>query len=96
MFPRDLGYEFAILAVICTVAIFLFPMARGSYSAVHGPVTALLSLRAKLKLWLGIALAALHLLGRMQREPFASLLAAWQELLLPQAVPPGQISVLRC
>ncbi|MGA8869297.1 MAG: hypothetical protein WB510_20145, partial [Candidatus Sulfotelmatobacter sp.] len=66
MFPGRLGYEIAILAVICTVAIFLFPTARGPYSVVHGPVTALLGLRAKLKLWLAMDLAALRLLRHVR------------------------------
>jgi len=96
MFPRNLGYELTILAVICTVAIFLFPAARGSYSAVHGPVTALLSFRVRLKLWLGMALAALHLLGRVRLDDFAELRAARQKVLLPEAVPSEQISVFRC
>jgi hypothetical protein len=64
MIPRHLGYQFTIFAIFCTVAIFVFPAGSGSYSAVHGPVTALLSLRANLKLWLGMAGAELQLARR--------------------------------
>lgn len=50
--------ELAIVAIICVVGIFLFPAAIGSYSAVHGPVTALLAFRAAMKLRFGMVLAA--------------------------------------
>jgi hypothetical protein len=96
MFPRNPRYEFVILAIMCTVAIFLFPTARGHYSAVHGPVTTLLSLPVKLRIWLGMALAALRVSGCMQYDSFAELRLVWQTILLPQAVPPGTVAVLRC
>ncbi len=92
MFRRRLGYEVAILAAICTICIFLFPASTGPYSAVHGPVTALLTLRVRLKLWLGMALAVLHLLVV---SALAALRTACLEVLLPQLVPP-EITVLRC
>lgn len=95
MFPRDLGYEFAILVIICTVAIFLYPAARGSYSAVHGPVTALLTFRVKLRLWLSIVLAALYVLSYIRPDRSANWLAARQQVLLPQAFT-LDASVLRC
>ena len=59
---RQLSYEFALVAILCTVALFLFPAVQGPYSAVHGPVTALLSLKAKVFLCLALLLAAMHLL----------------------------------
>lgn len=96
MFPRHLGYEFAILAIICTVAIFLFPTARGPYSAVHGPVTTLFSLRVRVKLWLGMALAALHVLDRVRSFRFAELRAVRHRVLLLPSVFPEPIAVLRC
>jgi hypothetical protein len=36
----------AVMAVLSVLAIFFFPCLQGPYSVVHGPVTALLSLRA--------------------------------------------------
>jgi hypothetical protein len=36
----------AVVAVLCVLTIFLFPAMEGPYCAVHGPVTALLSIRA--------------------------------------------------
>lgn len=44
----------AVLAVFCVLVVFFFPALQGPYPAVHGPVTALLSLRAAARLRLGI------------------------------------------
>jgi hypothetical protein len=52
------GHPLAIVMVLCVVGIFLFPVAAGPYSAVHGPATGLLAFRAAMKLRLAIALAA--------------------------------------
>jgi hypothetical protein len=94
MFPRP-GCEFAILAVICTIAIFLFPVASGPYSAVHGPVTALRSLRLRIKLWLGMALAALSWLGCVLFGGFTELRMVRQRVLAP-LLSLDRIAVLRC
>ena len=42
----------AVVAVLCVLGIFFFPVINGPgpYSAVHGPVTALLSIRAAVRL----------------------------------------------
>jgi hypothetical protein len=36
----------AVVAVLCVLTIFFFPAMNGPYCVVHGPVTALLSIRA--------------------------------------------------
>lgn len=41
-----IAYLLAVLAVFCVLAVFFFHAIEGPYSAVHGPVTALLSARA--------------------------------------------------
>ncbi len=41
-----IAYILAVLAVFCVLAVFFFHAIQGPYSAVHGPVTALLSARA--------------------------------------------------
>lgn len=48
---------FAVFSVLCVLSVFLFPAMKGPYPAVHGPVTALLSMRAAARLRLGIVLA---------------------------------------
>jgi hypothetical protein len=50
MSPGRIGCALAVLAVFCVLAIFFFPGMEGPYSAVHGPVTALLSIRAAARL----------------------------------------------
>lgn len=95
MFSRHLGYEIAIVVVICTVCLFLFPTAGGSYSAVHGPVTALRSLRLRLKLWVAIALAALRLLRLLLQDTSVALQHA-RPKIEAHSLRPRQIPVLRC
>lgn len=94
MFPRSLGHEIAVVAVLCTIAIFFFPAASGPYSAVHGPVTSPLNLRMRLRLRLQAAMGALQFPLRNILVCCKALRATWQESA--QLVPPEQISVLRC
>jgi hypothetical protein len=47
-------WALAVLAAFCVLVVFFFPALQGPYPAVHGPVTALLSLRAAARLRLGI------------------------------------------
>jgi len=56
--------ELAVLAVLCILTIFLFPVMQGPYSAVHGPVTALQSVRSGAKLRVVIMQAALKTFGK--------------------------------
>jgi hypothetical protein len=93
-----LGSEFAVLAVLCAAAFFLlFPMAHGPYSVVHGPVTTLASIRARLMLWLGMALAALHLLRSFVLTlGFAARHTIANGVLLPSSFLPDEPTVLRC
>jgi hypothetical protein len=63
-FSPKFSYQFALLVVLCTIALLFFPVVQGPYSAVHGPATALLSLKAKTLLCLALLLAAMHLLAR--------------------------------
>jgi hypothetical protein len=93
---RHFSYEFALVAILCTVALFLFPAAHGSFSAVHGPVTTLRSIKVKLRIWVALALAAAYLVG-FHLPCFSS---AWsvleQRVLLFRSAPFGDMSVLRC
>jgi len=92
------GFVLALLAVFCVLAVFLCHSMQGPYSAVHGPVTALLSVRAAS----GVRMAIVHVATNMlQFSPAASLvsmpfLAA--QLTGPQ--PPISVAVpflaLRC
>jgi hypothetical protein len=53
-----IGSVLALLAVFCVLAVFLCHSMQGPYSVVHGPVTALLSVRASVGLRMAIVHAA--------------------------------------
>jgi len=69
----------AIVAAICVLAVFFFPGIEGPYSAVNGPVTALLSIRAASVLRLGIVHAALTILWSIVAFASFVLAAFWWE-----------------
>ena len=54
------GSPLALVTVFCVLAIFFFPAASGPYSAIHGPVTALLAVRAAARVRLSIVRAGLN------------------------------------
>jgi hypothetical protein len=90
-------YELAIVAVLCVLAIFLFPASTGSYSVVHGPVTALLAFRFAARLRASIVQGASRILSGKVISPLVGL--SWTRLscpnLPPLAAPEGD-TVLRC
>ena len=58
--PEDrIEHALAVVAVLCVLTIFFFPAMEGPYCAVHGPVTALLSIRAAATLRLRIVRSGL-------------------------------------
>jgi hypothetical protein len=65
--------ELAVVAVLCVLMIFLFPSVQGSYSMVHGPVTALLAARAAVRLRIAIVQGALNCLGNYLISPLVVL-----------------------
>jgi hypothetical protein len=93
--PSRLRRELSVVVLLCTLGMFLFPGATGPYSAVHGPVTALLALRQALKSFWSIACAALR------RAPLFQALLALFSGLRPSApllglTPRHVATVLRC
>ena len=93
--PSRLRRELSVVVLLCTLSIFLFPGVTGPYSAVHGPVTALLALRQALKAFWAMACAALRRarVRRTLKTIFASLLLLAP---LPTAAPQHSVTVLRC
>lgn len=73
MISGRLEFEMAFLALLCTLSIFLFPAVQGPYSAVHGPVTTLQSIRVVARLRLSILAAALTVLSRSLQFALVSL-----------------------
>ena len=90
-----LGSQLAILVLLCVTVLFFCPAPVGPYPAVHGPVTALQSIRALWRLRWSIATAALsrNLLGCFF-SVFASFVIGSSIFLFTES--PGQISILRC
>lgn len=69
---------FAVLALFCVLAIFFFPALQGPYPAVHGPVTALLSLRTAARLRLAIVRNGLQsICSRLRRARQSFLPVTW-------------------
>ena len=90
---RHLGYELALVAVVCTLAIFLFPAVSGPYPTVHGPVTALRARRAWLLLLVALTLV---LIGLARRVAIRLSLALAFNPILERIDSLQQSSVLRC
>lgn len=83
------------MTILCTVLLFFFPSVRGPYSAVNGPVTALRSMYAGLKVWLLMALVAVDLTSLHIISHPGNSNAACRTLFLPH-YPPHDDLVLRC
>jgi hypothetical protein len=97
MISGRIEYEMAFLALLCTLSIFLFPAVQGPYSAVHGPVTTLQSIRVAARLRLSILAAALSTLSPSLK--FALVLLRASDLSDPQFSSASLIpltTILRC
>jgi hypothetical protein len=91
----------ALLAVFCVLGIFFFPVMNGPYSAVHGPVTALLSIRAAARLRLTIVRAGITAIrGWFGRVGMALATLSWTAFQTamagPNSLPAELNTVLRC
>jgi hypothetical protein len=95
MISSRIGRGFAALTILCTLLLFLCPAVHGSYSAVHGPVTAMQAARAALKIHAAIAYV---MLNPLPKAPPA--LTVQSSLLIAAATPepfnPSKIQTLRC
>jgi hypothetical protein len=90
------GCHLAILAILCTLAIFLFPAVRGPFSATHGPATSLEVTRAWQWLCLLFVLIPLLRLAGMTTRPAAGFDRALSGPACPHEPPLEELSVLRC
>ena len=100
MTPGRIACGLALLAAFCVLGIFFFPVMDGPYSAVHGPVTALLSIRAAASLRIAIVrggIAAIR--GWFGRVGTALATLSWtalQTAVGPNSLPAELAIVLRC
>lgn len=95
IFSRHFGFEFVLLLILCAASLFFFPVAHGSYPAVHGPVTVLQSIKTRLQMWVAMAIAAgspalKQLLAVSSRRRFRG------HTIGPVFSSPDEILVLRC
>lgn len=91
----------AILAVFCVLTIFFFPPMQGPYCVVHGPVTALLSVRAAASLrWKIVRTGLSMLFDRLHRAVPVSGLLGLGAVSASEApmdnLAAGSNSILRC
>jgi len=101
MTPGRVAGALAVLAALCVLSIFFFPGIEGPYPAVHGPVTALLSLRAAARLRVVIRAGVNAVRILLSPALFASLLfarksAAVMDEMSPDSSWSGCVAVLRC
>ncbi len=92
-----IGYEAAVLAVLCVLTIFFFPAMQGPYPVVHGPVTALRAVRLASRLKVAIVEAGLKLSRNCRLSAVAvfSPVAA-SDTAISFTVCPGSHTILRC
>jgi hypothetical protein len=96
-FFNRVAMAFALVSVVCVLAIFFFPAGQGPYSVVHGPVTAMHAARAAAGVRLWVAKAGLTATYSF-REPLV--LSPWINFVdvapLPRGVLSGLGNPLRC
>ncbi len=96
MFSGRIAGELALVAVLCVISIFLFPVAQGPYTAIHGPVTALQSVRTAVRVRWAMVAAAFARLESLARARMSFQMAIFG---CNQTFPPpwAQFStILRC
>ena len=97
MTSSRIGWELAVLVIVCVAATFFFPALHGSYTQVNGPVTALRSAQGAARLRVAIVRAAFNLIGKFQISLVAWLNSTANECIGPQVlVCADYSSILRC
>lgn len=89
------------MAVLSILGIFFFPVLQGPYSAVHGPATALLSIRAAARLRLMIVRSGLAAVrDSLCRAAMTLIALSWSALSSTlctlHSLPSELCPVLRC
>ena len=93
-----IAYALVVVAVLCVLTVFFFHAIQGPYSVVHGPVTALLSIRAATGLRLAIMHAGLNVLTMW--VSFSLLLVSWAAAWIAECEADSRLGsgnlILRC
>ncbi len=95
MIPSCFRSKLALLTILCIVGLFLFPAAVGSYTSVHGPVSALLAVRAAMRVHWAMAIAGLSFSQLLLSSCFAQDEVSHNSEVVCSS-PPGRILALRC
>lgn len=98
MSPGRIACTLAVVAVLSVLSIFFFPSLQGPYSVVHGPVTALLSLRAATMLRNAIVRAGQSVRQSCERMSAVSTwsVKAISAMEIPADLSSASGSILRC
>jgi len=94
MNPGRSAYALAVLGLVCVLSIFFFPGVTGPYSVVHGPVTALLSMRMASRMRMAIARAGLNVLRNGRFLAASALAMLW--IAVPGLESPALSLSARC
>lgn len=92
-------YELAVLAMLSSAVLFflIFPMTQGPSPVVDGPLTNLVSIRARHFLFLEMTPVTIGLWrGRRLTDALTAERAARRKLVPPRSVPRDQTTNLRC
>ena len=98
MSPGRIAGCFALLAMVCVVAVFFFPAVQGPYSVVHGPVTVFHGARAAAVLRMGVVRAALFFAwsGMASAVVVTIWMIDWKADARSNSSLRGQRNILRC
>ncbi|MGO9405171.1 MAG: hypothetical protein ACLPVW_17040 [Terriglobales bacterium] len=97
MISGRIGFELALVAVLCVLTIFLFPAMQGPYPVVNGPATALQAARAALRVQIAIVQAAFNSQGNSPISPLAVVFSmSLPTTELGGAGSPEHSAILRC
>lgn len=86
-----------MLALVCILTLFFFPAMSGPYSAIHGPVTTLQSVRSAARLRVAMILAGLSSLwnNRSSLQALRSKITVLNGGFLPEVFA-ERSTILRC
>jgi hypothetical protein len=88
--------HWAILAAVCTAAMFFFPAPQGSFTAIHGPMTALRAWQFAVTTFAGIAFAAAVVLPTRRFALLLTFCFSRTEFIIASTLSFGFASILRC
>lgn len=96
MIDHIANLKLAIVVIICVLVLFFFPVARGPFSAVHGPVSANRSRNFAYLFFDSIRRIAVSRLRQMQSATRAGMIQLRMETMAARSLPEILAFDLRC